>query len=243
MAARLGRLDMELFLLAARLLLAGVFGVAGIAKVADVEGSRRAIAGFGIPEKLAGPLGLGLPVAEILIAVALIPLNTAWAGAIAALAVLLIFSVGIAVNLARGKAPDCHCFGQLHSEPVGWSTFSRNVVLIGVAGLIVVQGKDNSGLSALSWLTDLKAGEVVNLIFGLIALALLAVTLVYLRRVLSSHATILDRIEAMKKVIDEDYAEAPAERAEAARPPEGLPIGKLRLLNSRSWQSAASKLH
>ena len=94
---------MELFLLAARLLLAGVFGVAGIAKVADVEGSRRAIAGFGIPEKLAAPLGLGLPVAEILIAVALIPLNTAWAGAITALAVLLTFSVGIAVNLARGR--------------------------------------------------------------------------------------------------------------------------------------------
>src|SRR6185369_14748942 len=108
---------MQIVLLIARLLLAVVFGVAGIAKAADLAGSRRAVAGFGIPERLASPLGLGLPFAEILIAVALIPLSSAWAGAIAALAVLLIFTIGIAVNLARGKSPDCHCFGQLHSEP------------------------------------------------------------------------------------------------------------------------------
>jgi uncharacterized membrane protein YphA (DoxX/SURF4 family) len=44
---------MEILLLVARLLLAGVFGVAGIAKAADLEGSRRASAGFGIPENLA----------------------------------------------------------------------------------------------------------------------------------------------------------------------------------------------
>jgi peroxiredoxin len=216
---------MEIFLLFARLLLAGVFGVAGIAKAADLDGSRRAIAGFGIPEKLAAPLGLGLPVAEILIALALIPLSSAWVGAIAALAVLLIFSIGIAVNLARGKAPDCHCFGQLHSEPVGWSTFARNVVLIGVAGLIVVQGKESAGLSALTWLAGLKVGEMVSLVLSVAAVAMLAVTFVYLRRVLTSQETLLDRIDAMKKVIDEDYAEAPVERAEAAKPAEGLPIG------------------
>jgi peroxiredoxin/uncharacterized membrane protein YphA (DoxX/SURF4 family) len=216
---------MQIVLLIARLILAVVFGVAGIAKAADLDGSRRAVASFGIPGGLAAPLGLTLPFAEILIAVALIPLASAWVGAIAALAVLLIFTIGIAVNLARGNSPDCHCFGQLHSEPVGWSTLARNIVLIAVAGLILVQGRDNAGLSALGWLGDLKTGEVVGLVSSLTAVALLAVTFVYLRRVLNQHATILERIEAMKKVIDEDYAEPPVERKDAVPPLEGLPIG------------------
>jgi peroxiredoxin len=98
-------------------------------------------------------------------------------------------------------------------------------VLIAVAGLIVVQGGDSAGLSALGWLGDLKTGEVVGLVSSLTAVALLAVTFVYLRRVLNQHATILERIEAMKKVIDEDYAEPPIERKDATPPSQGLPIG------------------
>jgi peroxiredoxin len=216
---------MQMALLISRLILALIFGVAGIAKAADLAGSRRAVVGFGIPERLASPLGLGLPFAEILIAVALIPLNSAWVGAIAAMAILLSFTIGIAVNLARGNSPDCHCFGQLHSEPVGWTTLARNVVLIAVAGLIVIQGRDDAGLSALSWLADLKTGEVVSLVSSVTAVALLAVTFVYLRRVLNQHATILERIDAMKKVIDEDYAEPPVERKDAEPPLQGLTIG------------------
>jgi hypothetical protein len=36
------------------------------------------------------------------------------------LALLVLFIVAIAVTLARGRKPDCHCFGQLHSKPIGW---------------------------------------------------------------------------------------------------------------------------
>ena len=44
----------------------------------------------------------------------------AFAAIVAAL--LLAFVGGIAFNMARGNAPDCHCFGQLHSEPAGRSS-------------------------------------------------------------------------------------------------------------------------
>ena len=216
---------MGILLLAARVFLALVFGIAGVAKAADPNGSRQAMIGFGVPERLARPFAWALPFAEILIAVALIPAGTAWVGSIAAVALLLLFAVGIAVNLVRGQSPDCHCFGQLHSEPVRWSTFSRNLVLIAVAGLIVVVGKDNSGLSAVGWLAELKVAELTNLIFGGAAVALLAAGVVYLRRVLSQQSTLLARVDAMKKVIDEDYAEPPVERKDAAPPLEGLPIG------------------
>ncbi|HWQ31396.1 MAG TPA: MauE/DoxX family redox-associated membrane protein, partial [Blastocatellia bacterium] len=106
---------MEIVLLVVRLILAAVFGVAGVAKFADREGSRKALAGFGVPEAVAAPLAVILPVVEIALALALLPLGTAWVAAGGALALLLVFSIGIAVNLARGNSPDCHCFGQLHS--------------------------------------------------------------------------------------------------------------------------------
>src|SRR3712207_1818636 len=95
-------------LLVARLLLAGVFLVAGLAKLTDRAGSRQGLIGFGIPSALATPLGILLPLAELAVAIALIPISTAWWGALGALALLLLFVVGIGVNLARGRNPDCH---------------------------------------------------------------------------------------------------------------------------------------
>jgi uncharacterized membrane protein YphA (DoxX/SURF4 family) len=48
-------------LLGLRLLLACVFLVAGVAKLADLAGSRRAVIDFGVPERLAGVVGVGGP--------------------------------------------------------------------------------------------------------------------------------------------------------------------------------------
>src|SRR4029078_10623829 len=127
-----------------------------------------------------------------MVALALIPLTTAWVGSIAASALLLMFAAGIAVNLLRGQAPDCHCFGQLHSERVSWSTFSRNLGLIAVAGLIVITGKENPGMSAFSWVVVLRTGELANLILGGTAVGLLAAAVVYLRRVLTQQETLLE---------------------------------------------------
>jgi uncharacterized membrane protein YphA (DoxX/SURF4 family) len=122
-----------------RLLLALVFAVAGAAKLADREGSRQAIVDFGVPSALAAPLGLLLPLAELAVAATLLPAFTAWGG-LGALGLLLVFVVGISVNLARGRKPDCQCFGQLHSAPAGWKTLARNGVLAAVAGFVLWEG-------------------------------------------------------------------------------------------------------
>jgi uncharacterized membrane protein YphA (DoxX/SURF4 family) len=132
----MGGLDAAL--LAARLLLAAVFAVAGAAKLADLAGSRSAVAGFGVPERLARPLGTLLPFAELAVAVALLPAASARAGATGALVLLLGFSAGIARSIARGESPDCHCFGQLHSEPAGPRTLARNFALAVVAAFVVL---------------------------------------------------------------------------------------------------------
>jgi peroxiredoxin/uncharacterized membrane protein YphA (DoxX/SURF4 family) len=141
---------MDSALLAARGILALVFAVAGIAKLADLDGSRKAVRGFGLPAQVAAPLGTLLPLAEILIAAALLPADTAWLGALAALVLLLAFVVGISVNLAQGRQPDCHCFGQLYSAPVSWQTLARNGLLALIAAFVVWQGRANPGVSILS---------------------------------------------------------------------------------------------
>src|SRR5438876_7735029 len=105
---------MDVLLLLARLLLAGVFLVAGLGKLADRGGSRQALIDFGVPAALASPLGILLPLAELAVAVALLLPRSAWWGAIGALTLLLLFIAGIGYNLTRGRTPDCHCFGQLH---------------------------------------------------------------------------------------------------------------------------------
>src|SRR3954453_4768382 len=127
-------------LLIARLLLAGVFVVAGVTKLRDRAGSQKAVADFGVPSVLAPALGILLPLAELVVAGSLMPTATAWWGALGALVLLLLFVVGIAVNLARGRKPECHCFGQLHSAPAGWKTLARNGVLAAVAGFILWAG-------------------------------------------------------------------------------------------------------
>lgn len=164
---------MELTLLAARLLLAAVFLLAGAAKLADPVGSGKAFINFGLPRRLALILSLLLAPAEIVVAIALIPVRLAWYGACGALALLFIFIVGIGVNLARGRKPDCHCFGQLHSAPVGWQTLVRNGVLAAAAGWLVSRGPAQMGPSLWNHLASAGDNERKLFIFAACALCFL----------------------------------------------------------------------
>src|SRR5688572_2123271 len=108
---------MEIILLLVRLFLFGVFVFAWIGKLLDLEGSEKAVKGFGIPEPLAKPVSRFLPVVEIVIGVLLLFVGTAWIGAVLAFLLLLVFIGGMAVQLAQGNAPDCHCFGRSTANP------------------------------------------------------------------------------------------------------------------------------
>src|SRR5438874_1902727 len=164
---------MNLVLLCARLLLAAVFLVASLAKLADLAGSRQGLGDFGVPAWLAAPLGVLLPLAELAAAVALIPTVSVWWGALGALLLLLAFVAGISYNLARGRTPDCHCFGQLHSAPAGWPTLARNAVLAAVAGIVVIFGWSSSQLSVVDWLVPLSVSQRIEVLVGLVVLVLL----------------------------------------------------------------------
>jgi uncharacterized membrane protein YphA (DoxX/SURF4 family) len=151
---------MALALLLGRLLLAAVFLAAGMAKLRDLPGSRHAIGEFGVPARAAGVLGTLLPLAELTITGALIAGPTATWGALAALALLLLFCVAIAWNLSHGRAPDCHCFGQLHSTPASRRTVARNLGLAALAFLLA------AGLGALAPAAAIAAVGIAALVAG-----------------------------------------------------------------------------
>jgi thiol-disulfide isomerase/thioredoxin/uncharacterized membrane protein YphA (DoxX/SURF4 family) len=155
--------------LASQVLLSVVFAVAAVGKFLDLKGSRRAMADFGVPERLAPFVGTVLPVAELTIAVALIPAATARWAALAGLVLLLAFIAGIGAALARGQAPDCHCFGQIHSAPAGPSVLVRNGILAALALLIVVHG---AGTPVDDWVSARSAAELVAVLCGIATVAL-----------------------------------------------------------------------
>jgi Thiol-disulfide isomerase and thioredoxins len=208
---------MDVLLLLIRLFLAGLFGVAGVAKLMDQPGAEKAVTDFGIPADLAKPAAFLLSAGEIGLAVLLLFTTTSWLGALGSLILLLVFIAGMIYQLASGKEADCHCFGQLHSEPVSKKSLIRNALFSALALFLVGQGSNYQGLS----LFDDRMNSM-QFVFGLIITALLAAAVFYLRRISGQQTQILRRIEILD-VISRDGGSV--ERQEAGDPNESLPIG------------------
>jgi len=213
----------NLLLLAARLVLGAVFLVSGLAKLFDRSGTRQAMIGFGVPDRLSVPAGILLPLAELSTAILLIPLATAWWGGIAALILLLLFVAGISVNLARGRTPDCHCFGQLHSEPIGWPTLARNGVLAVIAAFVIVAGSSDAGTSAVGWIGQRTGMEQLGIVFGVVVLMLIATEGWLLLHLMQQNGRLLARMEIMEEIAAGGLPTAAAQAP--AGPIAGLPIG------------------
>ena len=194
----------DALVLASRVLLAAVFVVAAVTKLADRGATRRAGVAFGAPEPVAAWLALLLPLAELAVAALLLTTATALAGALGALALLLLFSAAIALNLARGRAPDCHCFGQLHSAPAGPRTLVRNGALVGVAAFAVAGTLSGSDTSAVGWVENLGGIELAIAISALVFLAAGALAFGWLLR---SYGQLLLRVERLERTLAGDGAE------------------------------------
>jgi peroxiredoxin/uncharacterized membrane protein YphA (DoxX/SURF4 family) len=214
---------MEITLLVARVLLAAVFFVAAATKLADRAGARRAAVDFGVPAAVATPFAFLLPLAELAVAGALLPGASAWWGALGALALLLLFVAVIAFSLARGRKPDCRCFGQLSSSPVGWMTLVRNGVLAAAAAFIVSQGPDQADPSAVD-LSGLSTVEVSLVIGGIALFALVAAQAFLLVNVVRQNGRLLLRLERVEESLVAAGLAAGGDEAAFEKGP-GLPVG------------------
>jgi peroxiredoxin/uncharacterized membrane protein YphA (DoxX/SURF4 family) len=215
--------DPDPLLFGARLVLSAVFGLAGGAKLLDIPRFRRTLEEFGTPPRLTPLLATALPVGEIGVALALLDPASAWYAAAAALLLLLLFVGAIAVNLMRGRRPDCHCFGQMHSEPAGPATLVRNIVFALLAAVVLAMGGADAGPGVHDWLRPMTAFDRVLLLAGVLVVSVLAVQSALLIKLTRQNATMLSRLESMGSL---GAGAAPASQPTAPPGPAGLPVGE-----------------
>jgi uncharacterized membrane protein YphA (DoxX/SURF4 family)/peroxiredoxin len=175
---------MQSVIMAMRLVLSAVFGVAGVAKLLDRRGTREAVLNFGAPASFVASIVILLPLSELAVAVTLLPGQTAWWGALGALLLLCVFITVIGLNLQQGRTPECHCFGQLYSRPLGWPTLVRNIGFAICAGFVVWRGPSSAGQSAWLFLQEVNASHSRLAVRGSVSAAVVIgiVFLVYLRQ-------------------------------------------------------------
>lgn len=185
-------------LVALRLLLAAVFATAGLAKLRDRRGTRTALADFGAPAPAVPALALLLPVAELAVAGCLLVDPAVRVGAVGALLLLCVFSAVISVSLARGRTPDCHCFGQVHAAPIGARTLVRNLLLAAVSVPVVAGGAGTGMLTAVTWPAGISARDRLALAAGVAVAVALAAQGWLLLQLLHQQGRLLLRIEALE---------------------------------------------
>ena len=208
---------MDYVLLIIRLVLFAVFALAAVGKFLDLKGSEKAVKDFGTPEEFAKTFAIALPFAEIVFAFCFLFVSASWVGAIGGLILLLSFTSGMIWQMARGNAPDCHCFGQIHSEPVSWKMLVRNIIFSLLALFLIARGRNNQGLS----LSDSNS-DAMQLILSFLVLTLVVAALFYLKKVLDNQGEIVRRL-GLLEVLSHDGMQL--ERNEAGSPHDGLPIG------------------
>jgi len=222
---------MEIVSLIVRLLIAATFLVAGVTKLIDLKGTLQGIREFGVPSWAIRTVGFGLPVAELAVAALSIPRSTVLLGSSCAVALLLLFIAGISINLARGRKPRCNCFGQVHSEPIGWSMLIRNTVLAAGASVVFLQSRNHVPLSVMGWANGLSMAETVGILIGTCALVLVGVQGCFMFCLFRENRRLRLRMDASETSSPGSGA-APA--YESSGLPTGTPAPAFQLANLRS---------
>jgi thiol-disulfide isomerase/thioredoxin/uncharacterized membrane protein YphA (DoxX/SURF4 family) len=181
----------------ATIVLALVFGLAGATKVLDLEGSRTVMIEFGVPSRLAALLGSSLPFFELLIAYSLLDRRTVRWSALAAMVLLAVLAIAITTNLSRGKRPECHCFGQLHSKPIGPSTLLRAGFLLFLSILVFSQDPSRA-ITVSDALHLLSSGHTVTSVLTLTIILASVVQSWVIFNLFRQNRRLLLRIEALE---------------------------------------------
>jgi len=114
---------------AARLVLGGVFLVAGGLKVIDPQSSVAAVRAYRLlPSSLVTIVGWGLPFAEIALGVLLLAGIATRLVAVASAVLLLVFIAAVTSAAARGLSIDCGCFGGGGDVAPGQTAYATEIV-------------------------------------------------------------------------------------------------------------------
>lgn len=208
---------MEAILLIIRLLLFGVFAVAGVGKLVDREGSEKAVRAFGTPDPFAKTFAVLIPIAELIFAYCLLFVSFSWIGAAGALLLLVTFIGGMLMQIIKGEAPDCHCFGQIHSEPVGPKSLIRNILIALLPIALLISGRSNQGFA----LGETNSAIISNIVLASIVVAIVVIS-AYLIRLVKENSTLKRQLDLLEML---ETGGGMIERDEAGDPTDSLPIG------------------
>jgi uncharacterized membrane protein YphA (DoxX/SURF4 family) len=139
----------EWLIFAARLLIAVTLLAAGAMKLRAGRATfAQAVRDYDLlPARLVTPVAMTLPPFEIAVGVLLLAGAMTRPAAAAACVVLIAFALAVALNLARGRANDCGCFGGQRSR-IAWRVVQRNAALAATAFLVLLAGPGAVALDA-----------------------------------------------------------------------------------------------
>ena len=208
---------MEILLLVIRLFLFVIFALAAVGKMLDPEGSENSVKDFGVPDALAKPAALALPVVEAAVAVLLLFPETSWFGAIGAAVLMALFIAGMLYQISQGKSPHCHCFGEIHDSKVGVPSVVRNFVFLAAAAYLIYSGREFQGLPIGS-----DAGNVLQSALLLAIFVGVIVLVSYAARRNRTESSLLQNSELDMVIAGQSKQ---VERQSAGNPNDTPPIG------------------
>jgi uncharacterized membrane protein YphA (DoxX/SURF4 family)/peroxiredoxin len=188
---------MGIALLAARLLLAIVFLIAGLAKLVSRKSTVEMLRDFQVPQPMIAPAAIAVPAAELLASVLLLIPSTVIAGGVVASLLLTSFILVISANLVRGRRPSCQCFGTLSARPVGTATLVRNGALLLVALALVIGPRAHDPVSVFGSLSALTYAERVSALIALASFVISGATLFIVMQLVAQHGRLLVALDAL----------------------------------------------
>jgi Methylamine utilisation protein MauE len=127
---------MHALALISSILVGAAFVAAGVFKLLDGPAWPKQAADMGVSRSVA----LVVPWVELVLGVASIVVILLPWSAVAAIAVLVVFTAVIVRRLLDGSRPPCACFGSRSSRPLGPVHVVRNVVLLVLASIAAIWG-------------------------------------------------------------------------------------------------------
>lgn len=138
-----------------------VFLGAGVAKLRSRQLFPGVVANYRLlPDTLVGPFAAVLPIAEVLLGLALI--LGVRAAALPASFLLLAFAAAMAINIGRGRSHiDCGCGRSELRQPLSRALVARNIVL---AALVLPALLPQPSFGSAEWSIGLAAGTALYLL-------------------------------------------------------------------------------
>lgn len=127
----------------ARIIISIMFIIVGVGKIAHPEEFAREINNYQIlPLIFVNPLAIFLPWLELITGLMILFGIQLRANAIIVFGMLIVFTTGIAIAVAKGLSIDCGCYSQIAAQKVGIPKILENIGLI-ILTLILILTDNN----------------------------------------------------------------------------------------------------